>query len=79
MGKYNIQTATEKCTGCMRCQLACSELYTKSFNPTAARIQVVMSGVDCSISFADDCKECGVCADNCFYGALQKTSVEADK
>jgi len=76
MGKYKIEIAEENCTGCLRCQLGCSYLYTKSFNPSAARIQVTVSGVDCAISFADDCTECGICADQCFYGALRKTEKE---
>ena len=29
MPKYEIQTNTEKCTGCLRCQLDCSDVYSK--------------------------------------------------
>jgi len=79
MGNYDIQVFTERCTGCLRCQLACSDLYTKAFNPSAARIRVIMSGADCSILFTEECTECGVCVDHCFHGALQKTKREADK
>jgi NAD-dependent dihydropyrimidine dehydrogenase PreA subunit len=77
MEKFEIQIATERCTGCRLCQLACSELYTRAFNPSAARIQVDVSGADCSIRFTEECNECGVCVDYCFYGALQKTQREA--
>ncbi len=79
MGKFKIQVTTERCTGCLLCQLACSELYTRVFNPSAARIRVDVSGVDCSIRFTEECNDCGICVDYCFYGALQKTQKEADK
>jgi Fe-S-cluster-containing dehydrogenase component len=73
MGRFNIEIMPERCTGCLRCQLACSELYTKAFNPLRARLQVVMEGLHCTISFSDECSRCGVCADHCLYGALAKT------
>jgi len=73
MAKYQINVAAEKCAGCLRCQLACSDAYTKSFNLSASRIKVVMSGVDCAVHFAEDCVQCGKCADQCFFGALSKT------
>jgi Fe-S-cluster-containing dehydrogenase component len=79
MGKYDIQVATERCTGCLRCQLACSELYTKSFTPSRARIRVVVSGVDCSIHFTEECNGCGVCVDQCFFNALEKSEKENDQ
>ncbi len=79
MGTFDIEVATERCTGCIRCQLACSDLFTKAFNPSKARIQVIVSGADCSIHFTDECNECGLCVDHCFFDALQKTEKEADK
>jgi Fe-S-cluster-containing dehydrogenase component len=74
VAKYQIQTDDAKCSGCLRCQLACSEAYTKSFNPSAARINVDFVGADLGVRFTDDCVACGLCADNCFYGALRKIS-----
>jgi ferredoxin len=79
MGTYDIHVFAEACTGCLRCQLVCSDIFTKAFNPSEARIQVALSGADCSIHFTDECNACGVCADHCFFGALQKTNKEADK
>ena len=76
MAKFIIEAITEKCTGCLRCQLACSELHTKVFNPLAARIKVIMRGAECDISFTADCKRCGICMDNCYYGALIKKQME---
>ncbi|MBW2061928.1 MAG: 4Fe-4S binding protein [Deltaproteobacteria bacterium] len=79
MGKYSIQAYTERCTGCLRCQLACSDANDKVFNPFKARIRVDVTGLDCSIFFTEDCNECGVCVDACFYDALQKTERAAEK
>ena len=79
MPTFVIHITTEKCTGCLRCELACSDLYMKSFNPSLARIHVVVSGADCSIDFTDECVACGVCADHCFYGALEKVKREEDE
>ncbi len=76
MGKYLIASDSMACTGCMRCGLACSELYEKAFNPLLARIQIVVEGEDASIAFTEDCNQCGICVDQCFYGALSKTEKE---
>jgi ferredoxin len=32
--------------------------------------------VDFAIRFTEDCVACGLCADSCFYGALQKIAAE---
>jgi NAD-dependent dihydropyrimidine dehydrogenase PreA subunit len=77
MEKYDIQAHTENCTGCLRCQLACSDLYSKAFNPSSSRIQVVVSNSgECSIQFTGECNACGICVDHCFYDAVQKIKKE---
>lgn len=76
VAKYRIDSFEENCAGCLRCELACSDAYTKAFNPSAARIQVMMSGADCTIRFTEECVECGLCADQCLYGALTKIKKE---
>ncbi|UCD85205.1 MAG: 4Fe-4S binding protein [Deltaproteobacteria bacterium] len=75
MEKFTIRVNPGSCTGCLLCQLACSEHYTGSFNPSAARVQVDVSGIDCSIRFTEECNGCGVCVDYCFYEALRKEAV----
>ncbi len=72
MATYDIQISNEKCTFCLRCQLGCSYAYTREFNQNSARIRIQLSGTDCSISFSEECRKCGVCVDNCFYGVLLK-------
>jgi len=78
MTKYQLATFPEKCAGCLRCQLACSEVYTRAFNPSAARIRVEVSEADGTIAFSEDCNQCGICVDHCFYQALEKKTLEAE-
>lgn len=79
MEKYRIDVNAENCTGCRRCQLTCSELYTGSFNPSMARIHITASGNEYAISFTSECNECGKCVDDCFYDTLKKEIKEVSK
>ena len=76
MPRYRVDTSPDNCTGCLRCALACSDLHTGAFNPSAARIRVVIRGASCEISFTETCTSCGICADSCLYGALVKKAQE---
>ena len=63
----------ENCSGCQRCQLACSMLYHNIFNPAIAYIQVLQTtdnGVSFKVSRTDDCTECGSCVEACAFGCL---------
>jgi Fe-S-cluster-containing dehydrogenase component len=79
VAKYEIQVFTERCSGCLRCQLACSDLFSRIFNPSLSRIRVDFSGADCSIHLKEDCDGCGVCVDHCFFGAVQKERRETHR
>ncbi len=70
--KFDIYTNPDRCTSCIRCQLACSYLHTGAFNPAAARILISITDSDRSITFTEECTGCGVCADECLFGALEK-------
>jgi anaerobic carbon-monoxide dehydrogenase iron sulfur subunit len=72
VAKFLIEAVPERCTGCLRCQLSCSQQYTKAFNPSAARIRIVLKGAGCEVSFSAECTGCGICVENCFYDALLK-------
>lgn len=71
MKEYLIRADESCCTFCRRCQLGCASAYTREFNPDKANIRIDVSGVAVKISFADDCRRCGICVDHCLYGALE--------
>lgn len=66
-----IQVDESRCTFCRRCQLGCANAYHRVFNPDLANIRIAVTGLDVRISFADECRECGICVDHCLYGALE--------
>ena len=70
--KHSIIAHTEKCAGCLSCQLICSFTNSGLFNPLKAAIQVDLTAGELNrISFTDDCNDCGVCVDYCHYGCLE--------
>jgi len=73
-----IETYPDKCAGCRVCQLICSFTYDKVFNPSKARILIDHDGDGFAISFADECSNCGTCAEYCVYGALEPKRRERD-
>ncbi len=77
MGKFTIEVFPERCTGCLRCALACSHLHTGAFNPSRARISILPPVDGRSVSFAPDCAGCGICADECLFGTLVKRTGRA--
>jgi len=66
-----IDVRPEKCTGCLICQLACSLVHHKLFNPSLAKISIKFVGDEREITFTEDCDRCGTCAKFCAYGALE--------
>jgi len=72
--------ASDLCTACGYCQLACSMAKTGEFNPALSRIR--LSRVDgkerYAVSFTEDCDRCGNCAKYCFYGVLRGGKIMAD-
>ena len=76
MKRYEVRYFQERCTGCLRCALTCSELHAGSFCPERAYIRVVEGPESFSLRLQGDCNGCGACADSCFYGALGKVRVE---
>jgi Fe-S-cluster-containing dehydrogenase component len=73
-----IQTIPEICSGCRICQLACSSAWARSYNPAQARILIddTEATKPVSITFTDECNDCGICVKYCFYGALKLREAE---
>ncbi len=68
----DISIHAERCTGCKNCQLACSFVNTGVFDPSSANISIQSAEDTQAVSFLETCLGCGVCADFCVYGALEK-------
>jgi len=66
-----IITHEENCAGCMICQLRCSYIHYKEFNPSKAYISINLLEIFPKISFKEDCNKCGVCVSYCLYNALE--------
>lgn len=77
MMPFDLTYIQENCSGCLRCQLACSRAYARRFQPAAARIRITTAGEAYGASFMEDCTACGLCADSCLFGALLKRKREA--
>lgn len=73
-----IQTIPEICSGCRICLLACSSAWSHSYNPAQSRILIddVDATKPVSITFTDECNDCGICVRYCFYGALKLREAE---
>ena len=73
--KDNIVIDVGKCTGCRNCQLICSLIYAKAFNPTKARIVIEdqESYGKQNVYFTDECvTNCHLCTAYCVYGAIER-------
>ena len=59
------------CSGCQICQLKCSYLRDKTFNPSRSFIKITVNDIIPRIEFIEGCTKCGQCARHCSYGALK--------
>jgi ferredoxin len=68
-----MKAFSEKCTGCLMCQLACSFVKTQAFSPANSFITVerVDKSETYDVGFTEDCDACGVCAQYCYYDAIE--------
>ncbi|MHA1377050.1 MAG: 4Fe-4S dicluster domain-containing protein [Candidatus Helarchaeota archaeon] len=72
MQTNNIIIHEENCTGCLTCQLICSFIHKKIFNPADSYIIIEAKNDEKKIGFTSECNNCGVCAKYCLYKALEK-------
>ncbi len=73
---------TDRCTGCLICELRCSLRFEKAFNPSKARITIrrlVGADTEYAVSFEDGCDNCGICARHCPYEALVQEGRERSR
>ena len=71
-----ISVKSERCHGCLTCQLRCSLRACGQFNPSKANIRVdrIEEGYRYRPSFTDQCDRCRgdyLCVRWCPYGALK--------
>ena len=76
--KPRVVAIWEKCRGCQICQLICSFVHEKVFNPTKAaiRIERLARETEFGVTFTPLCDRCGVCVRYCLYGALSKETLD---
>lgn len=73
-----LKLEPEKCTGCMRCELACSYMQTQTFQPAKSLIRV--SALESHTSYAPyTCVQCaeGWCMTACPVDAITISAVDA--
>jgi Fe-S-cluster-containing hydrogenase component 2 len=71
-----ISIAAERCSGCMRCALACSFFTSRErvFNLSKSKI-IVMPGWEqgqFEITLSEECTRCGICIPYCEFGVLSQ-------
>ena len=72
--------ATEKCVGCLECQMRCSVVHHRVFNPQLANIRVTPARNGSShytVAYLDSCLKCGSCVRACSFGTLVFGASEA--
>ena len=64
----------DRCSGCMRCALACSFFATteREFNLSKSKITILPNweqGIY-DVAISDECTKCGICVHYCEFGVL---------
>lgn len=67
-----VKANTEKCKGCLTCEMICSLVKTGVANPARSRIRISAQPGQITIQ---NCDGCGICARFCVFGALEVVQV----
>lgn len=72
-GGIMIKGDVMKCIGCLHCQMACSFVKHKEFNPSKSYVQLQYNRFNrvVGLVFTDDCDDCGVCIRRCPTEAIE--------
>jgi Fe-S-cluster-containing hydrogenase component 2 len=68
----DIKVVENRCVGCLTCALWCSYVKQKEINPYKAYIIIERRGDNhFKITFTEECDNCSVCVNSCYYGAIE--------
>lgn len=80
MAKYDkavdFQVQAERCVNCLYCQLACSFVKLRRYEPASAHLKVERDlgspfPERYVVRFTAECDGCGVCLDYCYFNAIR--------
>jgi len=77
----SVSAIPERCVGCKLCQLICSYITLRVFNPSRARITIKANEKKgrFDISFLPECTHCGACIKYCPSEALIRDASLSEK
>lgn len=73
--RYQMSALPQRCTGCLLCQLACTQVKTATYGLSQALVAVTRIGFEerYDVRFGPDCDACGFCVNYCAYDAIGRT------
>lgn len=77
---FIVFAPSDRCSGCLICELVCSYFTEGVFNPSKAKLRIARyeEGSRFMIGFLPNCTSCGFCADYCPWDAIVKTRVKKE-
>lgn len=77
--KGEMKAISDKCTGCLLCQFACSYMKTRAYSVSQALLSVARAGMreKYTVSFKEECDACGYCVKYCAFDAISRKRVRS--